>query len=116
MTPRIPTANLLRTKDSGKSWEDITGVLKKGVIEDIAIDPKSPEIIYVASTQGLFKTLNGGKSWGKIWDKGLSRVFLNPESPNEVYVMIREGDLYYSKDGGVNFNNITPTILYYERS
>jgi photosystem II stability/assembly factor-like uncharacterized protein len=96
---------LLRSKDGGKTWEDITGVVKGG-IHDLAIHPTSPEIIYVASEGGLFKTLNGGKSWGSLRHTG-DQVFLNPGSPEEVYA----GGLYYSKDGGDNFDCISPKSI-----
>lgn len=110
----ISEGKLFKSKDRGKTWEDIPSILQKSVIRDVAIHPKSPEIIYAATTDGLFKTLNGGKTWGKIlegktWNKELSQVFLNPELPEEIYA-VGAGNLYYSKDGGENFNNITPAI------
>mgnify|MGYP001577700207 CR=1 FL=1 len=53
---------LSRSKDGGMHWENISaGVIK--AVNNIAIDPKNQEIIYVASNR-LYKTLNGGKTWG----------------------------------------------------
>jgi len=118
------TGRLLRSKDSGKTWEDITGTVK-GEIHDIAIHPMSPEIIYVACAEGLFKTLNGGRTWGTIWSGSgdysrrtgrahARQVFLNPESPEEVYAIFQHfvgSALYYSKDGGENFDSISPKSI-----
>lgn len=108
---RSETGKLLKSKDSGKTWEDITGVVKGG-IDDVAVHTTSPEVIYVATTQGLFKTLNGGKTWGKIWDRRVTQVFLNSNSPAEVYATFWNNlvgyDLYYSKDGGEKFDDVSP--------
>ena len=96
----------LKSKNGGITWEDIgSGIITSGVY-DIALHPKSSEIMYVASAGGLYKTLNGGKTWGKIGGKAYS-VFLNPQSPEEVYASIRHGfvvGLFYSKDGGQSFD------------
>ena len=106
---------LFRSKDGGVSWDDISaGVIKDGIY-DIALHPKIPEIIYVASEGGLYKTLNGGKTWGKIANSTYS-VFLNPERPDEIYTClgcVKKGQfsfqdrnvigLHRSTDGGQNF-------------
>jgi len=107
------TGVLLRSGDTGKTWEDITGILK-GSINDIAIHPSSPEVIYVASGKGMFKTLNGAKSWGKIWAGNTSQLFLNLESPQEVYAIrehVQGSSFWYSKDDGANFVDITPKSI-----
>jgi photosystem II stability/assembly factor-like uncharacterized protein len=50
-----------------------------------------------------------------IWDGRVTQVFLNPNSPAEVYATFWNNltgyDLYYSKDGGENFNDITPKSI-----
>ena len=104
---------LLRSKDGGVSWDDISAGVVKDEVYDIAIHPKTPEIIYVASGGGLYKTLNGGKTWGKIAGIAYS-VFLNPESPDEVYTSVKYGygiSLFSSKDGGQNFDLIQLNTL-----
>lgn len=107
------TFGVWRSRDGGITWEDISAGVIRNQVYGIALHPKSPEIIYVASEGGLYKTLNGGKTWGKIAGKAYS-VFLNPKSPDEIYASIEgkyEYSMYgawllYSKDGGQNFDRI----------
>jgi len=104
-----------RSKDGGLNWEDMSAGVINDEIYGIALNPKSPEILYVASKGGLYKTFNGGKTWGKIAGAAYN-VFLDPNSPDEVYASIEDRGgvrLLYSKDGGLNFdlirfNKLTP--------
>lgn len=57
---------LYRSRDRGTSWELVNGAndeLESFHIRDIAIDPKDPDILYVCSDKGIFKTRDGGASW-----------------------------------------------------
>ncbi len=107
---------LWKLKDGGITWEDISGGII-GRVSDFAINPKSPEIIYVVSG-GIYKTLNGGKTWGEI-GKGGQWLYLNPDSPEELYVCCEEeGDsgvlfrmLKHSINGGQSFELVRPYTL-----
>lgn len=104
-----------RSPNGGINWENISaGVIKS--VNDIAINPKNPEIIYVASSVGLYKTLNGGKTWGEIVKGEYYWVRLNSESPDEIYAGLYEyrdwGQWavypYRSTDGGQSFELVIP--------
>ena len=81
---------LFKTTDGGKTWQKLTNGLpddgKTGAI-DIVVDPKDPNVMYVSFWQrlrqpsridsggpngGIFKTIDGGKSWRKL-TKGLPK-------------------------------------------
>jgi photosystem II stability/assembly factor-like uncharacterized protein len=64
--------SLWKSKDGGMNWEDISAGVIKDKIYDIAVNPKNPQIIYVASEGGLYKTFNGGKTWGKLKEETYS--------------------------------------------
>ena len=52
---------------AGDAWPDIT----TGRIADVDIDPKNPNVWYVASASGgLFKTENRGNTFAPIFDQG----------------------------------------------
>lgn len=42
-------------------------------VRALAIDPKNPAILYAATTGGIFRTTNGGRSWRSVrraWTRG----------------------------------------------
>jgi photosystem II stability/assembly factor-like uncharacterized protein len=99
---------LLRSEDDGRTWKDLQGSTIKNVIT-FAVDPKSPEVAYVSTMGGLFKTLNGGKTWAKLLEVGVREIIINEERSNEIYLI--EGPDYasmllFSDDGGKNFSQI----------
>lgn len=63
-----------KSTDAGKTWKNI-GLVATQHISRICIDPKNPDIVYVAaqgalygksSERGVFKTSNGGMTWEKV--------------------------------------------------
>ncbi len=84
----IGDRGLFKTTDGGQNWRKLTTGLpndgKTGAF-DLVMDPEDPDILYVSFWQrlrqpyqfisggpngGIFKTINGGKSWKKL-TKGL---------------------------------------------
>ena len=63
-----------RSSDGGKSWKNM-GLKNSEHISEIIVHPDDSNVVYVASQgplwssggeRGLFKTIDGGKSWNKI--------------------------------------------------
>ena len=121
-----------KTTDGGETWQFV-GLYNAGQIGAVRIHPTNPDIVWVAaygdvfkanSERGVFKTVDGGKSWKKVLyvnDKlGAMDVELQPGNPNVVYTWLnyverkpwtiisgsKEGGFYKSTDGGETFNKI----------
>ncbi len=88
---------VFKTTDGGKTWNN-TGLENSFTISRIQINPKNPDIVYVAASgnewtpnedRGLYKTTDGGKTWTKslyINEKtGISDLVLDPKDPDIVY-------------------------------
>lgn len=88
---------LYKSTDGGSNWQKI-GLEKTEHIADIVINPKNPDVIYVAAPgplwsssteRGLYKSTDGGKSFEKILyineNAGCADVALDPEHPETVY-------------------------------
>lgn len=69
---------VLRTKDLGQTWEDISGFVTNNATStkgfpDVAVyclyvRPDNPDIIWVGTEIGIVETLDGGNSWALIND------------------------------------------------
>ena len=60
-------SSLIRTTDSGASWIRVDTFPPVSVISSITIDPFDSNVIYVnASSQGLFRSADGGVTWAAL--------------------------------------------------
>ena len=86
-----------RSKDAGETWDHI-GLKNVGQIGAVEIHPDDPNTIYVAAIgqpfknnqeRGLYKSIDGGKSWDKILylsdSIGIVDVEFAPDDPNTLY-------------------------------
>ena len=69
--------------------------LEGGDIEDLAIDPHTPDILYAGSVgkvhePGLFRSTDGGATWTKIHEGGPTAILIDPHDSNTLYVAMRE--------------------------
>jgi len=60
-----------QSKDGGKSFKALWGIGNNGDFNDIAVDPRDTDILYLPSrSYGILKSYDGGESWEWI-NKGL---------------------------------------------
>ena len=74
----------------------------------IAPHPRNADIIYVATNESLYKTRDGGATWGKVTtDLSSFRVLtlgVDPRSPSNVFVGTMGDAVYKSPDGGQSWS------------
>ncbi len=106
---------ILKSTDGGASWTktlDWSQNQKRGVAS-LAMHPTDPNIVYAGTTEGTYKTTDGGVSWNLVHNVLMAmHVVINPNEPNRVYVAC--GDLgspgtgiYRSTDSGANWTQLT---------
>src|SRR6266702_1835911 len=93
-----------RSTDGGETWQNI-GLRESRTIARIVVDPKRPEVAYVAAMgnlwkdggeRGLFKTTDAGKTWKLILKAaaphdartGCGDVMIDPTNPEIVYAAL----------------------------
>ena len=122
------TGGLWRTSSNGQGFEPIFDNQNAISIGDIAVDPRDPQIIWVGTGEknssrssysgtGIYKTMNGGKSWqfmGLADIHHTGRIVIHPENSDIVYVaalghLYTENDergVYRTTDGGKTWEKI----------
>lgn len=106
---------------AGLKLRGIGPALMSGRISDLAIDPRNPNVWYVAvGSGGVWKTENAGTTWRSIFDGqgsySIGCVSLDPSDPDVLWVGTGEdvggrhvgfGDgVYRSRDGGGSFDQL----------
>ncbi|HUS11949.1 MAG TPA: hypothetical protein VMZ30_15900 [Pyrinomonadaceae bacterium] len=123
-----------KSLDAGKTWTHM-GLADSRQISAIVIHPTKPDIVYVAAMghewgrnteRGIFKTVDGGKSWSKVLyindTTGFIDLQSDPKNPEILYAAAwqrfrfgggdmaesgPESGLYKSIDGGKKWLKLT---------
>jgi photosystem II stability/assembly factor-like uncharacterized protein len=118
-------AGIFKSTDAGKTWKHVWKQI--GQIGTIAVHPTNPDVAFAAvlghafgpnSERGIYRTVNGGKTWGKVLFKndetGASDVAIDPNNPRIIFAGFWQtrrrpweltsggpgSDLFVSRDGG----------------
>ncbi len=122
-----------RSADAGKTWTNV-GLTKSFFINKVQVDPKNPDIVYVAAEgklydnaadceRGFYATTDGGKTWERRWplaDRGVGDFVVDPRDFNVViaqayktyrrawtYIDRQPGNhLYKTTDGGKTWKKL----------
>ncbi|HEX3102782.1 MAG TPA: hypothetical protein VHQ01_13370, partial [Pyrinomonadaceae bacterium] len=91
---------MYKTTDGGKTWTHI-GLEKTRQIGRVAVDPKNPNIVFVAALgnvyganpdRGIYRSKDGGKTWDKVLFKnenvGAIDVSIDPTNSLNVYAVL----------------------------
>ncbi|NIC04739.1 WD40/YVTN/BNR-like repeat-containing protein [Billgrantia bachuensis] len=78
----------------------LTGELDAGRVYDLAYDLNTPEVVYVTTDQGLFRSDNGGQEWSSVNLNVADKVALTLTSQGTLYALDHEGRLTRSEDQG----------------
>lgn len=103
-----PSLGVLKSTDGGDTWSTtglVFGLTGEDDIEsilDLAINPSNPDVLIAATTNGLYRTTNGGTTWNENIFEGdeYNKVKFHPTNPNVVYAAERFGPLMRSLSGG----------------
>ena len=121
-----------KSTDAGKTWKKI-GLDATQHIARIVVDPKNPNIVFVAAQgalysksteRGIYKSVDGGETWKKVLyvdDKtGCAEISMDMQNPSILYAAMWEhgrlpwqvisggpgSGLYKSIDGGNNWEKM----------
>ena len=99
---------LAGTACAQNSWRRLEIISASSDIRAIALDSNNPGIIYAATEEGLYKTLDRGKSWessGAGLIKEVNFIYIDRSNPDVIYAAAKNG-LFRSRDSGMNWQRI----------
>ncbi|MBV8478220.1 MAG: glycosyl hydrolase, partial [Acidobacteria bacterium] len=123
---------IYKSLDGGKTWKNV-GLRDSRAVGKIIIHPSNPDIVWVAalghpfganSERGIFRTLDGGKTWEKVLYKdaysGGIDLAVDPQNPNILFAALWQAQrtpwsmsnggpgsgLYRSSDGGATWKQL----------
>ena len=129
---------VFRTTDGGRHWDHVLRIDDSTGVDDIAMDPSDPQILYAwgwtieaGTSGGLFKTTNGGRTWRRITG-GLPRgrlgragIDVNAKQPNVLHLFVDNraasavakrpfvgAEVYRSDDRGESWRKVNAGDLY----
>ena len=133
--PDLSTGDgIYKSVDAGRTWAHL-GLRDAQQIPNIAVDPKSPNRLFVAALghpygpneeRGIYRSTDGGKTFQKVLSKdentGGNDVDIDPSNPDTVYATMWEerqgpwensvwagtnGGIFKSVDGGTTWKPLT---------
>nr|MBC7244088.1 hypothetical protein [Chloroflexota bacterium] len=98
---------LFVTKDGGNSWLEQAQGLDGLHIYDIAISPIQPDLLYVATESGIYKSIDAGLTWTKLalttQGRRINTIVLYPGDEDVLFVGLQYGAAYCTVDGGIRW-------------
>jgi photosystem II stability/assembly factor-like uncharacterized protein len=132
---------VFKTVDGGATWKKVLYRDPNTGANDIAMDPRDPNLLYAAMYQrqrkawgfngggpgsGIFRTTDGGTTWTELTnglpagDKGRIGLAISPIDHRTIYATVEaeRGGIFRSADGGDTWDRLTvlnPRPMYYSK-
>ena len=109
------TSNFFKTTDAAVNWNNQNAGLV-GNVNALAVAPNAPNTIYAVTTDGFYRSADGGTTWTKAPASGLTSanfansMAVHPTNPSIVYIGLFFG-LFKTTDGGNNWSAVNATPL-----
>ena len=124
----VNNGGVWKTTDFGRTWDPIFDDQPTGSIGDVAVAPSDPNIVYVASGEGIqrpdlsvgdgiYRSSDAGKTWthlGLAAGQQMGGLAIDPHDPDRIFVAVLghpygpnpERGVYRSTDGGKTWEKV----------
>jgi len=111
----FPNNGIYTSEDGGINWSNIISSLSgHETVYFVQPHPYNGKTVYVGTSKGFLKSDSLGyglKKNGDLPNGEVTSIAINSENPNSIFVVIRNGGLYKSENGGINFNEVTSPLF-----
>ncbi len=102
---------LFRRSPGDGEWQALTRGLPKDVeARAFAVHPREPDVLYVGTQDGPYRTTDGGDNWERLGfpDRGavVWSLAFHPTRPKVMYAGLAPVGIYRSEDGGDNWKRL----------
>ncbi|HEU4891631.1 MAG TPA: SBBP repeat-containing protein [Vicinamibacterales bacterium] len=100
---RYSNGTLLKSSNGGP-WEPAAGSGRDvpiGIVTSLVVHPLDPQVAYVSTNQGLFKTSSGGAAWTSVFGFSIDiwTLALAPSDPTTLFIGTSQESYFIFNDG-----------------
>ncbi len=104
-------SGLYRTRVGEHDWHVLrNGLPDKVEVRTIAIHPTTPQLVYVGTQNGPYRSSDGGEHWERLpfpdKDMVVWTILLHPQNPQTLFVGTAPPAVYRSEDGGEHWTRL----------
>ncbi len=103
------SVGILKSMDGGNTW-NTTGlswtIQSQRRVSRLLMHPTDPNVLYAATTLGLFKSTNGGDNWLNVRTGNISDAAFKPGNPSVIYLVLNNR-FWKSENDGATFTMIS---------
>lgn len=110
-------SQVFKSTNQGTSWAQIGTLSGSGSIVSIDVAPSNTQVIYVARSNAIYKTTNGGSTWTAITgtlpvaSAAITYIEIDPTDANNVWVTFSGyssgNKVYVTTNGGTSWTNFS---------
>ena len=115
-----PVGGVWKTENAGTTWFPVFDDQPTQMIGDIEVCPDNPDLVWVGTGSsnlsgsaypglGVFKSINGGKTWehkGLEEGQNIMRIAISPDNPDIVFIAAM-GNKYYPEEKTIGLYRTT---------
>lgn len=100
-----------KSSDAGSTWVQKSTAAALGArCTRIVVHSSNPRIVYLASENGVHKSVNGGDTWTTVRGGHASDLVMAHDQPNTLYAGFWNEGLFKTIDGGASWQMITSPV------
>lgn len=94
------SSGIFKSSDGGSHWQMI---FSDQAIRGVSFGAGSPPAAYFWGGQGLYRSLDAGQNWSKLYQGGAKAFAEDAQNPQRLWAATMDGDIVTTADGGVQW-------------